>query len=120
MENTFIPKAMEIVKQAVVADNADELEKALSLYKQGLGYFMTGLKYIKNDKSKIAIREKMATYMDRAEEIKVAIEKKIAPKKKLSKQEALPMIKNPLKNLTMTMKKKTLKLPSYSLHCRVR
>lgn len=76
MDNTFIPKGMEIVKAAVIADNADELEKALSLYKQGLGYFMTGLKYMKNEKSKQAIREKMTQYMSRAEEIKQALDKK--------------------------------------------
>ena len=35
-------QGMEIIKQAVVADNADELDQALSLYRQGLGYFMTG------------------------------------------------------------------------------
>jgi len=77
---------MEIIKQAVTADNEDELEKALSLYRQGLGYFMTGLKYMKNEKSKIAIREKMTQYMDRAEQIKKALEKKSQPKKKVVKQ----------------------------------
>jgi len=76
MDNTFIPKGMEIVKAAVIADNADEHEKAFALYKQGLQYFMTGLKYMKNEKSKAAIREKMGQYMDRAEQIKTAIEKK--------------------------------------------
>jgi vacuolar protein-sorting-associated protein 4 len=45
------------------------LEKALALYKKSLGYFMTALKYEKNEKSKQLIREKSATYMDRAEEI---------------------------------------------------
>jgi len=85
MDNTFIPKGMEIVKQAVIADNADELDKALSLYKQGLQYFMTGLKYMKNEKSKTSIREKMAQYMKRAEEIKTAIEKKDASKDKKKK-----------------------------------
>jgi SpoVK/Ycf46/Vps4 family AAA+-type ATPase len=113
-------QGMEIIKQAVVADNADELETALSLYRQGLGYFMTGqrlprqtrssymlhrrpadsltachslscsgLKYVKNDKAKIAIREKMNTYMSRAEQIKEALDKRSAaasapagPKKK--------------------------------------
>lgn len=69
---------MEIIKQAVIADNADELETALSLYRQGLGYFMTGLKYVKNDKAKIAIREKMNTYMSRAEQIKEAMDKRSA------------------------------------------
>lgn len=75
MENNFIPKGMEIIKAAVMADNADELEKALSLYKQGLHYFVTGLKYMKNEKSKEAVREKMISYMDRAEEIKQALDK---------------------------------------------
>jgi len=76
MENSFIPKGMAIIKEAVQADNADEWEKALSLYKQGLGYFMTGLKYIKNEKQKAAIREKVAQYMERAEKIKAVIDKK--------------------------------------------
>jgi len=80
MDNTFIPKAMEIVKAAVIADNNDELEKALSLYKQGLQYFMTGLKYMKNEKSKAAIREKMDQYMQRAEDIKSALEKRVNKK----------------------------------------
>lgn len=78
MDNTFIPKGMEIIKQAVIADNNDELEQALSLYKQGLGYFMTGLKYVKNDRAKVAIREKMNTYMTRAEHIKEALDKRAA------------------------------------------
>ena len=64
---------MEIVGEAVKADNADELDKALALYKRSLGYFMTGLKYEKNEKTKATIREKMASYMDRAEQIYDAI-----------------------------------------------
>lgn len=77
---------MEIIKQAVICDNNDDLDQALSLYKQGLGYFMTGLKYVKNDRAKVAIREKMNTYMTRAEQIKEALDKRAAaasaPKKK--------------------------------------
>jgi hypothetical protein len=42
------------------------LEKALSLYKRSLGYFMAGLKYEKNDKSKQLIREKVAQVRLRA------------------------------------------------------
>jgi vacuolar protein-sorting-associated protein 4 len=71
---------MEIIKQAVVADNADELPKALSLYKQGLDYFLTGLKWVKNEKSKEAIKAKVLEYMARAEEINKALsERKAAP-----------------------------------------
>jgi len=81
MENTFTPKGMEILKQAVIADNNDELEKALSLYKQGLGYLITGLKYQKNEKVKATIRAKMSEYMNRAEEIKAALEKNKGTKK---------------------------------------
>jgi vacuolar protein-sorting-associated protein 4 len=81
MDNTFIPKGMEIVKQAVIADNSDDLQTALSLYKQGLSYFMTGMKYIKNDKAKEAIREKVQQYMKRAEDIKAAIDKGAVKKK---------------------------------------
>jgi vacuolar protein-sorting-associated protein 4 len=76
MDNTFIPKAMEIVKQAVIADNEDDLATAFSLYKQALQYFMTGLKYVKHEKSKEAIKEKMEQYMGRAEQIKEALEKR--------------------------------------------
>jgi vacuolar protein-sorting-associated protein 4 len=85
MENTFIPKAMELVKEAIQADNASEWESALSLYKQGLNYFMTGMKYTKNEKSKAAIREKMAQYMKRAEDIKSAMDNKsvVKPKKQV-------------------------------------
>lgn len=73
MDNDFIPKGMEIIKKAVLADNDDKLEEALSLYKQGLGYFMTGIKYMKNEKSKEAVRAKMMEYMQRAEVIKEAL-----------------------------------------------
>ena len=48
MNNTFIPQAVEIVKQAIEADSAGEYEKALPLYRRSLEYFMTGLKYEQN------------------------------------------------------------------------
>lgn len=67
---TSITQGIEIIKQAVLKDNENNLEEALSLYKQGLGYFVTGLKYMKNEKSKAAIRERMNQYIKRAEEIK--------------------------------------------------
>ena len=76
MDNTFIPKGMELVKQAVMADNANDLPTALSLYKQGLQYFMTGLKYVTNERSKEAIRAKVGQYLTRAEELQAAIDKR--------------------------------------------
>lgn len=91
MDAQFIPKAVEIVKQAVIADNNDEYEQALSLYKKALEYFMTGLKYEKNDKSKEAIREKMGEYMKRAEQLREHIEKsKNAKDKKKTVKSGVP------------------------------
>ncbi len=118
---------MEIIKQAVMADNNDQLDQALSLYRQGLGYFMTGsssrgageggrqassdawlladsavvfcrcscrslpsgLKYVKNEKAKVAIREKMDTYMSRAEQIKTALDSRAAAAAAPTKKKAV-------------------------------
>jgi vacuolar protein-sorting-associated protein 4 len=82
VDNNMIPKAMELVRDAVKADNEDRLEEALENYKRALNYFLTGLKYMKNEKQKALIREKMGQYMTRAEQIKVALEEKKNPPKK--------------------------------------
>ena len=52
MNNTFIPQAVEIVKQAIDADKLGEYETALQLYRRSLEYFMTGLKYEQNAASR--------------------------------------------------------------------
>jgi vacuolar protein-sorting-associated protein 4 len=71
----FIGKGIEIVKNAIAADSTGkEAARALGLYKQALGYLMTGLKYMKPTKSKDVLREKVSTYMQRAEELKVEVD----------------------------------------------
>ena len=79
----FIPKAIEYVKQAVTADNEEDYPRALHLYQQSLEYFMTGLKYEKNEKSKQMIRTKVDEYFKRAEELKELLEN---PNKKKEKK----------------------------------
>lgn len=74
MENEFIPKAIDIVKDAIKADNAGEFDKALSLYKQSFEYFMTGLKYEKNKARKDTILKRVDGYFKRAEELKKYID----------------------------------------------
>lgn len=73
MNNTFIPQAVDIVKQAIDADKLGEYELALQLYKRALDYFMTGLKYEQNLASKKLITERVDGYMKRAEEIKCVL-----------------------------------------------
>lgn len=48
MDSQFIPKAIDMVKDAIAADNNQDYETALGLYKKSLEYFMTGLKYEPN------------------------------------------------------------------------
>lgn len=81
MDNTFIPKGIELVGQAVAADNANDYHKAFGLYKQALQYFMTGLKYVKNEPAKQQIRTRVTQYMARAEELQALIQKKDQKKK---------------------------------------
>ena len=48
---------MEIVKQAITADQEGDYERALQLYKRSLEYFMTGLKYEQNPAAKTTIMQ---------------------------------------------------------------
>jgi vacuolar protein-sorting-associated protein 4 len=70
MDNTFIPKGMEIIKQAIDEDNADNYEKAYSLYEQGVKHLITGLKYVKQENSKKIITQKAEQYVTRMEQLK--------------------------------------------------
>ncbi|KKA30851.1 hypothetical protein TD95_000733 [Thielaviopsis punctulata] len=66
----FIGRAIETVKGAIEADNAQEYEKAFTLYTKSLELFVLAIKWEKNAKSKEMIRQKTAEYMDRAEKLK--------------------------------------------------
>lgn len=81
MNSNFIPQGVDIVKQAIEADNAGELEKALPLYQRALDYFVTGLKYEQNPAAKKMVQEKVFGYMQRAEEIKKVLADANAPPK---------------------------------------
>lgn len=70
MENSFIPDAIEIVSKAIAADNENDYEKALALYRDALARFTMGLKYEKNEARKKLILERVEGYMKRAEELR--------------------------------------------------
>jgi vacuolar protein-sorting-associated protein 4 len=82
MSNTFIPQAVEIVKQAIEADSAGEYEKSLPLYRRALEYFMMGLKYEQNPAAKKTILERVDGYMKRAEDLKNVLENQNASQPK--------------------------------------
>ena len=69
MENTMIPQGIEIVQKAIEADNNQEYEKSLALYRDALQRFTLGLKYEKNEARKKLILDRVEGYMKRAEEL---------------------------------------------------
>ena len=52
MENNFIDQAIELVQKAVEADNQEDFDKALPLYRDALDRFTLALKYEKNPERK--------------------------------------------------------------------
>jgi vacuolar protein-sorting-associated protein 4 len=75
MNNQLINQGVEIVKEAIAADNMGEYEKALPLYRRSLEHFMTGLKWVENPAAKESIKTRIDGYMKRAEELKDVLEK---------------------------------------------
>jgi len=75
MENSLIPQAIDIVSKAIKADNDNEYEKALSLYRDALARFTMGLKYEKNETRKKLILDRVEGYMNRAEELSEYLKK---------------------------------------------
>ncbi|ORX64510.1 AAA-domain-containing protein [Basidiobolus meristosporus CBS 931.73] len=66
----FLGKAIDIVKRATEEDAKGNYEEAYKLYQNSLDYFMTAMKYEKNDRLKESIRKKFTEYLDRAEKLK--------------------------------------------------
>jgi len=77
MENNLIPEAIEIVSKAIEADNNNEYEKAMSLYRDALARFTMALKYEKNESRKKLLLERVEGYLNRAEELKVHLQNQL-------------------------------------------
>jgi len=71
----FLQKAIQIVQQATEKDAAKDYAEAFRLYQLSLDYFMTALKYEKNEKCKQTIKSKVVEYMGRAEKLKEFLDK---------------------------------------------
>ena len=80
MNLQFVPKGIELVQQAIAADNDKNYEQAYGLYKQSLDHFLLALKYEKNKAAKEIIQKRVEGYMERAEMLKKVLqEQKDAP-----------------------------------------
>lgn len=77
----FLGKAIEIVKKATEQDTQGNFEEAYKLYQNSLEYFMTALKYEKNEKLKESIRKKFTEYLERAEKLKEYLANERKPSK---------------------------------------
>ena len=73
-DTNFLGKAIEIVQKATEADREKNYEEAFRLYQSSLQYFVTALKYEKNEKTKEAVGAKVNEYMTRAEQLKKFLE----------------------------------------------
>lgn len=81
MSNNFLTTATQTVTAAIKADNEKDYDRAYALYKQSLEQFILALKWEKNPASKQVISARVSSYMDRAEQLKEAIDAKAnAPK----------------------------------------
>uniref|UniRef100_A0A6B2EG62 Serine/threonine-protein kinase ULK3 n=1 Tax=Phlebotomus kandelakii TaxID=1109342 RepID=A0A6B2EG62_9DIPT len=65
--------ALEIVRDAVDADNRGEFEQAYHLYCESLQFFVPYIQSEQDMAKKQALRSRVRTYMQRAEEIKQAV-----------------------------------------------
>ncbi|CEP11868.1 hypothetical protein [Parasitella parasitica] len=71
MSNTdFLSKAIESAKKATEADHNENYKDAYNLYQLCLDYFITAIRYEKNETLKERIRAKFLEYLDRAETLK--------------------------------------------------
>lgn len=78
-------KAIELVKQAIEADENKEWEKAFGIYMKAFEWFELALKYEKNERTKQRVGEYLRNYLERAEKIKEFIDEEKKEKEKKEK-----------------------------------
>ncbi|KAJ2715827.1 Vacuolar protein sorting-associated protein 4, partial [Coemansia spiralis] len=66
----FLTNAIDIIKKAIAEDTAGNYEEAYGHYKNGIEWFLTAIKYEKNDRQREKLRQKLVEYIDRAEQLK--------------------------------------------------
>ena len=74
MDNNFLPKGAEVVKQAIAADEAKNYKEAVRLYRQAGELFMLALKYETSKEVQSQIKGRLLGYVTRAEELQKALD----------------------------------------------
>ncbi|KAI6778428.1 uncharacterized protein J7T54_005334 [Emericellopsis cladophorae] len=74
MSVNFRDRAIAEVQKAITADHNQEYQKAFDLYMSSMELWVKALKWEKNKALKATLQEKMATYLDRAEKLKVFLQ----------------------------------------------
>ncbi|KAI8994573.1 P-loop containing nucleoside triphosphate hydrolase protein [Pilobolus umbonatus] len=69
-ETDFLSNAIEIARRATEEDHNENYKQAYTLYQNCLEYFMAAVRYERNERTKELIRERLVTYLDRAETLK--------------------------------------------------
>lgn len=82
MQSDKINQGVEIVKQAIKADQEKKYDEAYDLYMRSFDYFVVGLRYEKNQHRKSAVEQQVVSYMDRAEQLKKHLEDQKSGKNK--------------------------------------
>lgn len=63
-------KAIQFDKTAIKSSNPEDFDNAKHSYLRASEYYITALRYEKNEKTKVLLREKVNSYLDRAEVMK--------------------------------------------------
>lgn len=68
--STSLPKAKQLIQDAVTADTAGNYTSAVKLYCEAVEFFIPAIKYEKEESKKNQLRNKVKEYISRAEELK--------------------------------------------------
>ena len=74
MDNNFLPRAAEVVKQAIAADDAKNYKEAVRLYRSAGELFVLALKYETSKEVQSQVKGRLLGYVARAEELQKALD----------------------------------------------
>ena len=75
-DNSFVDQGIAMVQKAIEADQAQDYDNALNLYRDALQRLTLGIKYENNPARKKLLMERVEGYMKRAEELREHVDNK--------------------------------------------